>query len=35
VHEEEINISSVADEESLVARGHHMACLLVGAKTNL
>ena len=29
VHEEEIDIASVVDEESLVAGGHHVASLLV------
>jgi hypothetical protein len=35
VHEKEINISGIVDEESFVAGGHHMASLLVGAETNL
>jgi len=34
VHEEEVDVSDVVDEESLVARGHHMAGLLVGAITD-
>lgn len=29
VHEEEVNITDVVDEESLVAGWHHMTCLLV------
>jgi len=35
VHEEKINVAGVVDEECLVAGGHHVAGLLVGAKTNL
>jgi len=35
VHEEEVNISDVVDEEGLVAGGHHVAGLLVGSVTNL
>jgi len=35
VHEEEINVAGVVNEESLVAGGHHVACLLVGSETNL
>jgi hypothetical protein len=35
VHEEEIYVAGVVDEEGLVAGGHEMACLLVGAITNL
>lgn len=35
MHEEEIYVSGVIDEKSFVARGHHVASLLVGAKTNL
>jgi len=29
VHQEEVDISGVVDEESLVAGGHHVASLLV------
>lgn len=29
VHKEEINVTGVVDEESLVSRGHHVASLLV------
>jgi len=29
VHEEKVNVSGVVDQESLVARGHHVASLLV------
>lgn len=35
VHEEEVNIADVVDEESLVARWHHVASLLVGTETDL
>ena len=35
VHEEELDILDVADEESLVAGGHHVAGLLVGAIADL
>ena len=35
VHQEELDILDVADEEGLVAGGHHEAGLLVGAETNL
>lgn len=35
VHKEEVNIADVVDEEGLVARGHHVASLLVGAVSNL
>ena len=35
VHEEEVNIADVADEESLVAGWHHVASLLVGSETDL
>lgn len=35
VHEEEVEVAGVADEESLVARGHHVAGLLVGAIADL
>jgi hypothetical protein len=35
VHEEEINVAGVVNEESLVAGGHHVACFLVGSETNL
>jgi len=34
VHEEELNVLSVADEESLVAGRHHVAGLLVGAEAD-
>jgi len=29
VHKEEVNFLDVVDEESLVAGGHHVACLSV------
>ena len=35
VHEEEVDISGVVDEEGLVARGHHVSCLSVGAISDL
>jgi hypothetical protein len=35
VHEEELDISGVVDQESLVARWHHVASFLVGAKSDL
>jgi hypothetical protein len=35
VHHQELNILDVIDEEGLVAGGHHVAGLLVGAKANL
>jgi hypothetical protein len=35
VHEEEVDVAGVVNEESLVAGGHHVACLLVGSETNL
>jgi hypothetical protein len=35
VHEEELDVLDVADKESLVARGHHVAGLLVGAIADL
>lgn len=35
VHEEEVDVSGVVDDESLVARWHHVAGLLVGAETDL
>ena len=35
VHEEELDVLNVADEESLVAGGHHVAGLLVGAIADL
>lgn len=35
VHQEELNVLGVVDEESLVAGGHHVAGLLVGAITDL
>lgn len=34
VHEEEINVLGVVNEESLVAGGHHVAGLLVGTETD-
>ena len=34
VHEEELNVLGVLDEESLVAGGHHVAGLLVGTVTD-
>ena len=35
VHEEELDIRDVADEERLVTGGGHVASLLVGAETDL
>ena len=35
VHEEEVDLFGVVNQESLVAGGNHMASLLVGAETNL
>ena len=35
MHEEELDISGVVDQESLVAGWHHVAGLLVGAKSDL
>jgi hypothetical protein len=35
VHEKELQISQVIDDESLVAGGHHVAGLLVGAIADL
>lgn len=35
VHEEQLDVLDVADEEGLVARGHHVAGLLVGAIADL
>ena len=35
VHEKEVNIGDVVDEESLVAGRHHVACLPVGAVSDL
>ncbi len=35
MHEEEVNVGNVADEEGLVAGGGHVAGLLVGAEANL
>jgi hypothetical protein len=35
VHEEELDVLDVADEEGLVARGHHVLGLLVGAIADL
>lgn len=34
VHEEELDVLGVVDEESLVAGGHHVAGLLVGTETD-
>lgn len=35
MHEEEVEVLDVVDEEGLVARGHHEAGLLVGTVANL
>lgn len=35
MHQEELDVLGVVDEESLVAGGHHVAGLLVGAITDL
>ena len=35
MHQEEVNIADVVDEESLVAGGHHVAGFLVRSETNL
>jgi hypothetical protein len=35
VHEEEVNVTGVVNEESLVTGGHHVAGLLVRSETNL
>lgn len=35
VHEEKLNVTGVLDEESLVARGHHVLGLLVATVTDL
>ena len=35
VHQEEVDVARVLDEEGLVARGHHVARLLVGAIADL
>lgn len=35
VHEQEVNVVDVVDEEGLVARGHHVLGLLVGAIADL
>lgn len=35
VHEEELNVSGVVDEENLVAGWDHVSCLLVAAITDL
>lgn len=35
VHHQQLNIVDVADEEGLVAGGHHVTGLLVGAKADL
>ena len=35
VHEEELDVADVADDEGLVAGGHHVLGLLVGTVTDL
>lgn len=35
MHKKELDLTNVVDEESLVARGHHVASFLVGSETNL
>ena len=35
MHEQQLNVVGVADEEGLVAGGGHVAGLLVGAETDL
>lgn len=35
MHQEELDILGVVDEEGLVARGHHVAGLLVAAVADL
>ena len=35
MHEEELDVTGVLDEESLVARGHHVLGLLVATVTDL
>jgi len=35
VHEQELDVLGVVDKEGLVARGHHVASLLVGTVANL
>ena len=35
MHEEEVDVAGVVNEEGLVAGGHHVAGLLVGSETNL
>jgi hypothetical protein len=35
VHQEELDVLGVVDEESLVAGGHHVTGLLVGSVTDL
>lgn len=35
MHEEEVEVTDVVDEESLVAGGHHVAGLLVAAVADL
>lgn len=35
VHQEQLDILGVVDDEGLVAGGHHVAGLLVGAVANL
>lgn len=35
MHQEELNVLGVVDEESLVAGGHHVAGLLVATVTDL
>lgn len=35
MHKEELDVTDVADEESLVAGGHHVLGLLVGTEADL
>ena len=35
MHEEKLNVTGVLDEESLVARGHHVLGLLVATVSDL
>lgn len=35
VHEEQVNVPGVVNQESLVPRWHHVASLLIGSETNL
>lgn len=35
MHEQELEVLDVVDEEGLVARGHHVAGLLVGTEADL